>query len=160
MLFTGEFEHTIDAKQRLAIPSEIRTRLDPEQHGTRFYLAPGSNGSLWLWPERTFEQLAAALERSLVPADDMMQFEELLFSQSVLLDMDKTGRIRLPERVLSEYGLGPRVIIVGIKDHLELRMPEQWTVTRQQGLAKQRQIMQQARLAMQEALRGGKQDGP
>ena len=52
MLFTGEYEHTIDAKQRLAIPSEIRARLDPKVHGQAFYLAPGANGHLWLWPER------------------------------------------------------------------------------------------------------------
>ena len=58
MLFTGEYEHSIDAKQRLAIPSDLRGRLDPEIHGSAFYVAPGQQGSLWIWPEKTFEQMA------------------------------------------------------------------------------------------------------
>ena len=65
MLFTGEYLHTIDDKQRLAVPSEIRSRLKPEIHGEAFYLVPGANGSLWLWPERTFERISAALESRL-----------------------------------------------------------------------------------------------
>ena len=51
MLFTGSYEHTIDAKNRLAIPSAIRGELDPETDGTRFYvlaiIATIGIGFLW-----------------------------------------------------------------------------------------------------------------
>ena len=53
MLFLGEYEHVIDAKQRLAIPAEVRDVFNPEQHGSAFIAVPGGDGSLWLWPERT-----------------------------------------------------------------------------------------------------------
>ena len=41
MFFLGEYEHSIDAKQRLAIPAEVRDVLDPEVHGSAFVAAPG-----------------------------------------------------------------------------------------------------------------------
>ena len=123
MLFTGEYEHTIDAKQRLAIPSELRQRLHPDIHGESFYLAPGANGTLWLWPEKTFERLASALEHTLLPGEEVMELDELIFPQSRRLEIDKNGRVRLPDQMLAEHGLGETVMILGMKDHLELRDP-------------------------------------
>jgi len=150
VLFTGEYEHVIDAKQRLAIPAELRARLDPVNHGEGFYLVPGPNGALWLWPERTFEQMAGAMEQSLLPAEEMMEFEELLFSQAARSDADSAGRIRLPDRLLQWAGITDRVVILGVKDHLELRNPGDWSVRRQEKLDKHGEIMLRARRALAE----------
>lgn len=160
MLFTGEYLHTIDAKQRLAIPAEIRSRLTPELHGDAFYMVPGANGSLWLWPERTFEQMASAMEQSLIPGEEMMEFEELLFPQSKRLELDKAGRVRIPEQMLEEFGLGQTIVILGMKDHLELRDPQQWQSQRMQSLAKRKEIMVRARLALRKDLDGGEKERP
>lgn len=151
MLFTGEYEHTIDAKSRLAIPAEIRAGLEAAKHGTAFYVAPGSAESLWLWPESRFEQMAKATEASLLPDEDLLEFEELLYSQASRVDMDKSGRIRLPERLLTQVALGSAVVLLGVKDHLELRDPERWARQRDEKLAKQAEIMMRARRAMQRA---------
>ena len=145
MLFTGEYEHTIDAKSRLAIPSEIRNRLDVADHGPAFYIAPGIADSLWLWPERLFEQMASASEASLLPNEDLLEFEQLLYSQASRAEMDKTGRIRIPERLLQHASLGASVVLLGVKDHLELRDPERWAQQRNQKLAQQGEIMMRAR---------------
>lgn len=148
MLFTGEYEHTIDTKQRLAIPAEIRGQLEAGKHGETLYLVPGANGTLWLWPEKTFERMTQAMEATLLPGDEMMQFEELLFPQSRRLEMDKAGRVRIPEEMLSEFGLRQTVVILGMKDHLELREPAEWRQQRQQTLAARRDIMLRARQAL------------
>jgi MraZ protein len=148
VLFTGEYEHTIDAKQRMAIPAEFRSRMDPEVLGSAFYLSPGPNGVLWLWPEKTFEQLAASKEPSLLPSEEEMEFEQWLFSQSRRLELDKTGRVRLPEHVIAEAGLGQQVVVLGVKDHLELHDPQQWKAQRKQKFAKQSEIMLRARRAI------------
>jgi MraZ protein len=150
VLFTGEFEHAIDAKQRLAIPAEFRARLDPAIHGEAFYLTLGPNQALWLWPERTFEQMAGAMEQSLLPADEMMEFEELLFSQAARLELDKAGRVRLPERLMQLGGIGQSVVVLGVKDHLELRDPKQWDSRRREKIAKAGEIMLRARRALAE----------
>lgn len=151
MLFTGEYEHTIDAKSRLAIPAEIRAGLEADQHGTGFYVAPGKSDTLWLWPERLFEQMAAASEASLLPDEDLLEFEELLYSQASRVEMDRSGRIRIPERLLTQACLGSSVMLLGVKDHLELRDPERWARQRDEKLAKQSEIMMRARRALQRA---------
>jgi MraZ protein len=149
VLFTGEHEHTIDAKQRLAIPAEFREQLDrAEAQADALYIAPGSNGHLWLWPEPTFERMTGALEASLLPGEELMDFEEFIFPQSRRLEIDKAGRIRIPEQMLSEFGLGQTVVILGMKDHLELRDPAQWSVRRQQNLSRSAEILRRARDAM------------
>ena len=153
MLFTGEYEHTIDAKHRLAIPSEVRSRMDPSEHGEALYIGPGPNGHLWLWPEKTFEKLAASLEQSLLPGEESMEFEEMLFSQAARLEIDKAGRVRLPERSLRWAGLESSVVLLGVRDHLELRDPTDWYARREEKLAKQGQIILRARRAMQEGHR-------
>ena len=159
MLFAGEYEHTIDAKHRLAVPAEVRALLDPEKHGDAFYLAPGPNGYLWLWPERTFERMATASEGSLLPPDELMEFEERLFSQATRLKIDNSGRIQLPERMLKRFGLASAVTILGIRDHLELRDTAQWQVQLEQKYEKQPEIMWRARRALEER-RGGGKDAP
>ncbi len=149
MLFTGEYEYTIDAKQRLAIPADIRSRLNPDTDGRAFYLVPGANGALWMWPEKTFEEMAGAVDPSLLPPDEMMEFDEFLFSQAARLEIDKAGRVRLPERLLRLIDVESSVVILGVKDHLELRSPADWEARRRQQFAQQDAIMLRARGALE-----------
>ena len=145
MLFTGEYEYTIDAKQRLAIPAEIRSRLNPDRDGLAFYVTVGPNDALWLWPERMFERMAGAIEASLLPAEEMMEFDEITFPTARRLEMDKTGRIRLPKAMLEAAGIQSKVVILGMRDHLELRDPSQWEQRRLEKQADRPTIFHRAR---------------
>lgn len=126
MLFLGEYEHSLDQKQRLAIPSELREVLDDKKHGEGFIAAPGANGSLWLWPERTFAQLSQSLGGSLVGDPSMQDFERLVFSQAARVPLDSAGRVRIPDRLLQKFGLSGSIMILGVRDHLELCEPTAW----------------------------------
>ena len=148
MLFTGEHEHSIDSKQRLAIPSDIRARMDREKLEPAFYLVHGPNGVLWLWPEAPFESMAAAFEQTLLPGEDVLEFDELTFPFARRVEMDAAGRIRLPEDMLATSGLTTSVMILGVRDHLELRDPVQWARQRQEKRSRQGEILLRARQAM------------
>lgn len=157
MLFTGEYEHTIDAKSRILLPAEIRGQHRMEE-GFAFYLVPGPNGALWMWPQATFEQMAGAIEQSLVPGDELMEFDELFFSQAVRVEIDKAGRIRVPERLIQQLGLANPVVILGARDHLELRGSAQWRVRLGEKMAKRDEIMLRARRSLAERPRGSRPD--
>ena len=73
----------------------------------------------------------------------------MLYSQASRVEMDKAGRIRVPERLLKQALLGSSVVLLGVKDHLELRDPERWARQRDDKLAKQAELMMRARRAMQ-----------
>jgi len=120
MLF-GLHEHSLDSKNRLAIPSAVRDVLRPDVHGERFIAAPGLNGCLWLWPEKTFERWAASQGQTLSNPEEVARFEFLLFSQASSLSLDRVGRVCLPERLVTRYGLSGTLAIAGVRDHLEVR---------------------------------------
>ncbi len=145
MPFTGQAEATIDAKQRLAIPSELRSRLVLDLHGQGFYLIMGPNNALWLWPEKTFERMAEELEPSLMPGAAMMEFDEVMFPDARHLVIDKTGRIRIPDDMLEDAGICKEVVVLGVRNHIELRDPAEWAQMRQQRAAKRAAIYERAR---------------
>ena len=141
MKFTGEAERSIDEKLRISLPSEMREGF---ASGV-VYASPGPNDTIWLSPEHTFEKKANSLEQSLLPDEDAMEFEQILFSQSRRIEIDKAGRIRLPEALLSLAGIAQQAYVIGDGDHLEVLNHENWNSKRTENLAKLREIMKRAR---------------
>lgn len=121
MLFTGTYELTIDNKNRLSIPASIRSGMDAEKDGTRFYLVPGSRrGTLSLFGDRYYERYSEQYHASLPPAQEKEDFEDLFYSVAALLDVDKQGRVVLPQRLLEFAGISGPVTLTGARDHLVL----------------------------------------
>lgn len=143
MLFTGEYACRIDAKGRLAIPSAIQRRLSPVEDGEAFYLTLGPGRTLRLYPERAFERLASKSDDGLVADESVREFEQLFFPLSSRLPFDGAGRVLLPERMLARAGLSRDVVLIGVRDHLEVRDPEQWEAEIEERLAKQADIFKQ-----------------
>ncbi len=150
MLFTGEYEHTIDAKNRLAIPADIRGRLDPEKDGEAFYVLLGPDCILWLYPDRYFESLVRTLDQALLGDENLLEYEQLTFPMARRLEVDSTGRIRLPDMLLKRARLRQQVTLIGVRDHLEVRDTEQWQVDLEQRLANQSAILMKARQRLAE----------
>ncbi len=126
MLFLGEFEHSLDSKQRLAIPSELRAVLNPAVNGDSFVAVPGPDDSLMLWPNRTFEQLAQNHGGSLIGDEVLRRFEQSFFSQAARCPLDSAGRVRIPDRLLGRFTLSGAVTILGVRDHLEVIASATW----------------------------------
>lgn len=125
MLFTGQAEITIDAKQRLAVPSKFRARL-PED-ATAWYCVPWPDGSiLRLYPGATFEDQASRLDDSLTAGSDSAKIDTSLFGFAEHLEMDKSGRVRLPKWHLDLVEMPGDVIVVGARNRLEVHARGGW----------------------------------
>lgn len=158
MIFTGYYEHTIDAKHRLAIPAKFRSRLDPERDGTALVMVPGQPAnSLWLYTERHFERLAERVDSALIPDDDQLRFDQIFFTLAEILDLDSQGRILVPERMMARAGLGREVVICGVRDHAEIRPRENFEKGVDEDWRRYREYQLRARAANQEQRR---QTGP
>jgi MraZ protein len=125
-MFLGEFEHSLDAKRRLAIPAEIRDSWNVTEHGEHLVAIPGSNGHLWIWPSRLFDSVMKAGSREFLRDPKLVRFETHVLSKTAKLQFDSAGRVRIPDRLLEAYGLRDKVTILGIYDHLEVVDSGQW----------------------------------
>jgi MraZ protein len=145
MLIVGETARSIDEKQRISIPKEMREFFVMENGPSIVYATPGANGSIWLYPKAAFESRANVMENSLLPNEDEMELEQILFSQTTRLEIDKSGRIRLPEVLLSFVGIDAQAILLGVRDHIEVVNPQNWVVQKREGLPKLKEIMARIR---------------
>jgi MraZ protein len=123
MLLTGTHERTLDDKKRLALPKRVREQLGQPDI---MYLTPGPDQSLWLFTQAGLEQLAEKLDRSPATDAEARVFRRLYFAQTEAVDVDRTGRILLSERLLQFAGLQHEVILIGVRDHLELWDAQRW----------------------------------
>ncbi len=154
MVFTGTYEHSIDSKMRLAIPSELRGLFRKEAEESEaddkvgLYVTMGENQALCLYTDKGFDQLAESLNASELDADALLEFEQVFYSLSKHREMDKQGRVRLPEDLLEMAGLGSDVVLIGVKDHLEIRDRDAWQEARKALLANNPGLLMNPRRAI------------
>jgi MraZ protein len=120
-IFTGQFERTIDAKNRLQLPSQVRAAIDSERDGAGLYVTLGEfRGTLSIFTERAFEELATRIETEFIPGSESRRFELQFYGLASFVDIDNQGRILLPDRLRAKARLGDEVILLGQKFRLDL----------------------------------------
>jgi MraZ protein len=121
MTFTDSYERSIDAKGRLQIPSQLREIMESANQGRILYLVPGArSGTLALYPAAKFEQMAQYMDNAPSPDDDALTYQQLFYSMASRLEMDKQGRVLLPERMLKRANIGTELMLTGAGGHLDL----------------------------------------
>jgi MraZ protein len=123
MLLTGTHPRTLDAKKRMALPRRIR-----EQVGevTQLFVTPGSDQSLWVYTKAELERLTGKLDQTPVTDSEARVFRRLFFAQMEEVDLDKSGRILIPDRLMQFAGLEHEVVLLGVQDHLEVWDAQRW----------------------------------
>ena len=123
-LFTGTFERAVDEKLRVAFPKTLREGV-PGSRGV-WYVAPGTDGSLVIYPKETFTQLAQRLAAAPPTQQDVRAFRRLFYAQAEHVRLDRQGRLRIPTRLAELAGVSKQVVLLGIQDHLELWDCRRW----------------------------------
>jgi MraZ protein len=125
MVFTGIFPRVVDDKRRVGIPKLIR-----EQFGRpaprKLYIAPGSYQSLWILTPDQFEQFGRRLTSNRESGEELAAFRRLYFARAEPSDLDRQGRILIPERLAGHAALGTEAVLIGMFDHLQLWNPSRW----------------------------------
>lgn len=117
----GQFPRTIDGKNRIQLPSQLRAAIDPAQDGPGFFVTLGENPhTLSIYPERYFEELANRIETEYMPDDEPRRFELQFYMFAQHVDMDSQGRIVLPEDLRKWARLPDEVCLVGQKHRIEI----------------------------------------
>jgi MraZ protein len=124
-MFLGEYEHTLDEKGRLTIPSKFRHEFTNGLVVTR-----GLDKCLVIYTMQGWDAYVATLDQ--LPADKQSSrsFIRFIFSGADHLVPDKQGRILLPSRLREFAGLGGEVFIIGTNQRLEVWSPDRWQAIR------------------------------
>jgi MraZ protein len=124
MLLTGTYPRTLDDKKRLTLPKKVR-----EQLGTatdQLFFAQGLDQCLWIYDKPGLELLAEKLDQTPATDAEARVFRRLFFAQMEAVDVDKAGRVLVPERLVTFASLTHEVVLIGVRDHLELWDAERW----------------------------------
>lgn len=151
MVFTGTYEHSIDAKNRLAIPADIRSLLQEHSDNKEsiyLYVTLGEGQALCLYTENGFEHRASELDHSELDKSELLAYEQMMFSLARRVEIDKQGRIRLPEHLLKMTDLDTDIVVIGVKDHLEIHNRQRWQTHVQQMMSLNPKILMNPRRAM------------
>ncbi len=127
----GEYELTIDEKNRLLIPAEVRRSLDPERDGSAFFIVIGVNRQPWFYPEFGYEALVSKLASEMAPGESKLAFDQLNFSMAHKESWDKQGRLLIPDSARRRTALDREVTLIGVRDHLELWNRRAWDERRE-----------------------------
>ncbi|MEK6765403.1 MAG: division/cell wall cluster transcriptional repressor MraZ [Planctomycetes bacterium GWA2_40_7] len=126
-MFTGKHLHTIDDNNRLAIPSSIRKCVDEEKEGKGFFITPGLDKCLAIYPPLHFKEITKKLSELMFTNQKARTFQRLFFSRSSsFVTCDKQGRIIIPQLHKDYAGLKKEVVIIGVMDRIEIWDLQHW----------------------------------
>lgn len=121
-MLLGEYEHTIDDKNRLTLPAKFREALAQGVVVTR-----GMDGCLYAYPRSEWLERFQSRVGGLDPLQpEARKLQRHFFSGAAEAEPDKQGRIMIPGPLLRYAGLSRDVVVAGVHDHLEIWDREAW----------------------------------
>jgi len=127
MALTGTYTRTIDDKNRIAVPKQMREEFGEEEEAVRcLYIAPGTDHSLSLYASRAFGRLAKRLARQSAKTVNVRNYLRLFYARAQKVELDGQGRIRLPERLAEFAQLSREAVLIGVEDHVEIWDSSKW----------------------------------
>jgi MraZ protein len=123
LVFRGAFDYTLDAKNRLTVPAKFRAALSEG-----LVLAKGFDPCVAIWRPAEYEQfLAAALEGVNPIAGKRRQLERFLLANSFDSELDGTGRVGMPPKLMEHAGLAKEVVVMGAGNRVEVWDRAAWS---------------------------------
>lgn len=120
-MLLGEYQHSLDTKGRLTIPSRLRDGL-----GERFVVTKGLDTCLFVYPLAEWASLEEKLRSLPLTRADARSFVRLLFSGAIECELDKQGRILLPPNLRNHARLEKDVYLLGVSNRVEIWEKEIW----------------------------------
>ena len=118
-MLTGKYSHSIDAKNRLIIPSKIK-----EQLGDTITILRGSDKCLTLYSAEEWESYAKKISE--LPTTQVRALTRYLYSNSIEVQPDSQGRVMLPAEMVKFAGITKNIITVGCGKYAEIWSEEVW----------------------------------
>ena len=124
MMFMGEYNHTIDTKGRLIVPSTFREAL-----GDTFVVTKGLDGCLFVYDNQEWNAFEEKLKSLPITNKEARQFARFFLAGAAEVEVDKQGRILVPN-ILREFAqINKEVVLIGVASRIEI-----WSKERFEGI--------------------------
>jgi MraZ protein len=117
----GEYEHTLDEKGRLTLPSRLR----PYFEGG-IVVTKGVDRCLFAFPPEEWAAFKANIKASADLSAKGRQLSRMFFSMAFEATLDRQGRVLLPPKLAEYAGLERDVTIAGVDERLEIWDTREW----------------------------------
>lgn len=120
-MLLGEYRHTIDAKKRIAVPAGFRKEL-----GKKVVVTRGLDNCLFVYPLSHWEKVSSEIGNHSMNLADARGFTRFMFGGAIETDVDALGRILIPDYLKDFAGLRNKVVVVGLRERLEIWDERRW----------------------------------
>lgn len=120
-MLIGEFRHNIDTKGRLIMPAKFRPEL-----GHSFIITRGLDGCLFGFPLEQWGTIQDKLKQLPLAKKDARSFTRFFYSAATEVEVDKQGRINLPQNLIEFAKIDKECRVIGVSDRIEIWSSNQW----------------------------------
>lgn len=124
-MFYGQYEHALDAKDRIIIPAKFR-EIFKEHYAEKFYLTRGLDRCLFVFTEEEWRNQERRFRDMPFTREESRKFNRLYFSGACEALCDKQGRILIPAYLKEYADIHENVMIIGVSDRIEIWAREKW----------------------------------
>ncbi|MBQ3891149.1 MAG: division/cell wall cluster transcriptional repressor MraZ [Lachnospiraceae bacterium] len=120
-MFMGEYNHTVDEKGRLIIPSKFR-----EELGNEFVITKGLDDCLFIYNNTEWKALEDKLRALPLTNKNARTFARFMLGGAATVELDKQGRILIPQVLRTFASLDKEIVLVGIANRIEVWNKAKW----------------------------------
>ena len=117
----GEYKHNLDTKGRITVPSKFRELLDGQ-----FVITRGLDRCLFAYTEEEWSRIEEKLKTLPLTKKDARKFTRLFFSGAVTVEIDKQGRINIPQNLREYARLLKDCTVIGVSSRIEIWDSAAW----------------------------------
>lgn len=120
-LLIGEYEHSIDTKGRLIMPSKLK-----EDMGEKFVVTKGLDGCLFAYSQEEWKTFEEKLRTFPLTNKDARALIRFFLAGAMECEIDKQGRFLIPSNLRDFAGLEKEVVVIGVLNKIEIWSKDKW----------------------------------
>jgi len=120
-MFIGEYEHSVDEKGRVLIPTKFRTKL-----GEKFIVTKGLETCLYIYTMDEWEKFEEKLRALPFSSKDARNFTRFFLAGAEECEIDKQGRVLLPGNLRAYAELEKAITSIGVSNRIEIWGTDKW----------------------------------
>ena len=130
-MFRGSFEHNVDSKGRVSVPSRFRDII-AERYEGKLVLSMDLDRCITVYPLEEWVRIEEKIQSVPQMQKEVKDYMRFVFSAATECELDRQGRVLIPPALREGAGISKSVVVVGIINKIEVWDKATWDARRSQ----------------------------